>query len=126
MPEPVSSLRFQSGLPHDPFGPADLLTMKTQLKLVVVEDSVADAELLARHLAKAGLNCLINRVQTEDELIAALHRDKPDLILLDWNLPSVTGSEVLRRFKAGNQRGVGGQAQLPKVERGGRYPSQKW
>ena len=69
--------------------------MKTQLKLVVVEDSVADAELLARHLAKEGLNCSINRVQTEPEFIAALHRDKPDLILSDFSLPNFSGLRAL-------------------------------
>jgi diguanylate cyclase (GGDEF)-like protein len=69
--------------------------MKTQLKLVVVEDSVADAELLARHLAKAGLHCAINRVQTEPEFIAALHRDKPDLILSDFSLPDFSGLRAL-------------------------------
>ena len=95
MPEPVSSLHFRSGRPHDPCGVADLLTMKTQLKLVVVEDSVADAELLARHLAKAGLHCAINRVQTEPEFIAALHRDKPDLILSDFSLPDFSGLRAL-------------------------------
>src|SRR3984957_18921882 len=94
-PEPVSSLHFRSGRPHDPCGVADLLTMRTQLKLVVVEDSVADAELLARHLAKAGLHCAINRVQTEPEFIAALHRDKPDLILSDFSLPDFSGLRAL-------------------------------
>jgi diguanylate cyclase (GGDEF)-like protein len=74
---------------------ADELTVKTQLKLVVVEDSVADAELLARHLAKAGLNCVINRVQTEPEFIAALHHDEPDLILSDFSLPSFSGLRAL-------------------------------
>ncbi|HEY2464077.1 MAG TPA: EAL domain-containing protein [Steroidobacteraceae bacterium] len=69
--------------------------MKTQLKLVVVEDSVADAELLARHLAKAGLNCAINRVQTEPEFIDALHRDKPDVILSDFSLPNFSGLRAL-------------------------------
>src|ERR1700691_707908 len=69
--------------------------MRTQLKLVVVEDSVADAELLARHLAKAGLYCAINRVQTEPEFIAALHRDKPDLILSDFSLPDFSGLRAL-------------------------------
>jgi diguanylate cyclase (GGDEF)-like protein len=69
--------------------------MRTQLKLVVVEDSVADAELLARHLAKAGLHCAINRVQTEPEFIAALHRDKPDLILSDFSLPDFSGLRAL-------------------------------
>ena len=95
MPEPVSSLHFRSGRPHDPRFDADLHTMKTQLKLVVVEDSVADAELLARHLAKAGLHCAINRVQTEPEFIAALHRDKPDLILSDFSLPDFSGLRAL-------------------------------
>src|ERR1700722_394646 len=95
MPEPVSSLHFRSGRPHDPCGVADLLTMRTQLKLVVVEDSVADAELLARHLAKAGLHCAINRVQTEPEFIAALHEDKPDLILSDFSLPNFSGLRAL-------------------------------
>jgi len=65
------------------------------LKLVVVEDSVADAELLARHLAKAGLHCAINRVQTEPEFIAALHQDKPDLILSDFSLPNFSGLRAL-------------------------------
>jgi diguanylate cyclase (GGDEF)-like protein len=69
--------------------------MKTQLKLVVVEDSVADAELLARHLAKAGLNCAINRVQTESEFIAALHLSEPDLILSDFSLPNFSGLRAL-------------------------------
>jgi CheY-like chemotaxis protein len=69
--------------------------MKIPLKLVVVEDSVADAELLARHLAKAGLNCDINRVQTEPEFLAALHGDKPDLILSDFSLPEFSGLRAL-------------------------------
>jgi diguanylate cyclase (GGDEF)-like protein len=69
--------------------------MKTELRLVVVEDSVADAELLTRHLAKAGLNCVINRVQTEQEFIDALHRDKPDLILSDFSLPNFSGLRAL-------------------------------
>jgi diguanylate cyclase (GGDEF)-like protein len=95
MPEPVSNLHFRYGRPHDQPDIADLLTMKSQLKLVVVEDSVADAELLTRHLAKAGLNCLINRVQTEPEFIAALHRIKPDLILSDFSLPNFGGLRAL-------------------------------
>ena len=69
--------------------------MKTELKLVVVEDSVADAELLSRYLVKAGLNCSINRVQTEPDFIAALHRIKPDLILSDFSLPNFGGLRAL-------------------------------
>jgi diguanylate cyclase (GGDEF)-like protein len=69
--------------------------MKTKLKLVVVEDSVADAELLSRHLAKSGLDCVIDRVQTEPDFIAALHLLKPDLILSDFSLPNFGGFRAL-------------------------------
>jgi diguanylate cyclase (GGDEF)-like protein len=69
--------------------------MKTRLNVVVVEDSVADAELLARHLAKSGLDCIIERVQTEADFIDALHRVKPDLILSDFSLPNFGGLRAL-------------------------------
>jgi diguanylate cyclase (GGDEF)-like protein len=65
------------------------------LNLVVVEDSVADAELLSRHLSKAGIECVINRVQTEPEFISALHQLKPDLILSDFSLPNFSGLRAL-------------------------------
>ncbi|HEX3914766.1 MAG TPA: EAL domain-containing protein [Steroidobacteraceae bacterium] len=69
--------------------------MKTQLNLVVVEDSVADAELLSRHLSKAGIECVINRVQTEAEFLSALSQIKPDLILSDFSLPNFSGLRAL-------------------------------
>jgi hypothetical protein len=56
MPAHASNSRYRRGWPHDPHFSADELTMKTKLRLVVVEDSVADAELLERHLARAGLD----------------------------------------------------------------------
>ncbi len=95
MREPAFSLHFRSGRPHDLHRLAELLTMKTRLKLVVVEDSVADAELLTRHLAKAGLDCAIDRVQTEPEFLEALRRVKPDLILSDFSLPNFSGLRAL-------------------------------
>ena len=69
--------------------------MKAKLKLVVVEDSVADAELLERHLVRAGLDCVIERVQTEPDFIAALHLRKPDIILSDFSLPNFGGLRAL-------------------------------
>src|ERR1700678_1301167 len=95
MPVPASGSGFPREWPHDRNCPADDLTMKTQLRLVVVEDSVADAELLARHLAKSGLDCVIDRVQTEPDFIAALHRVQPDLILSDFSLPNFGGNRAL-------------------------------
>jgi diguanylate cyclase (GGDEF)-like protein len=70
-------------------------TIKSKLRVVVVEDSVTDAELLARHLAKAGLDVDIERVQTEHEFVAALQRSMPDLILSDFSLPQFDGLRAL-------------------------------
>jgi diguanylate cyclase len=69
--------------------------MSAKLQLVVVEDSVIDAELVARHLAKAGLDVVMHRVQTESELVSALHEQRPDLILSDFSLPQFSGLRAL-------------------------------
>jgi diguanylate cyclase (GGDEF)-like protein len=69
--------------------------MTTKLQLVLVEDSTADAELVARHLAKAGLDCAIHRVQTEADFISALAEVKPELIISDFALPQFDGLRAL-------------------------------
>jgi len=69
--------------------------MSAKLQLVIVEDSTTDAELVARCLAKAGLNVVIYRVQTESEFIAALKEHHPDLILSDFSLPQFSGLRAL-------------------------------
>jgi diguanylate cyclase (GGDEF)-like protein len=69
--------------------------MKTPLRVVYVEDSRSDAELAARHLAKAGLTLDVVRVETERDFVAALQEDVPDLILSDFSLPQFSGLMAL-------------------------------
>lgn len=80
--------------PQDPSwkGP---VTTETRLQLVAVEDSVTDAEIVAWHLASAGLKCHIHRVQTEPEFVSALQEIQPDLILSDFSLPQFNGLRAL-------------------------------
>jgi PAS domain S-box-containing protein/diguanylate cyclase (GGDEF)-like protein len=66
-------------------------SMDAKLRLVLVEDREADAELVARHLSKGGLDCLIRRVQTEPTFIAALREFQPDVILSDFSMPQFEG-----------------------------------
>jgi signal transduction histidine kinase/DNA-binding response OmpR family regulator len=69
--------------------------MNAKLQLIAVEDSETDAQLAARHLAKAGIDCVIHRVQTERDFISALHEMRPDLILSDFSLPQFDGLRAL-------------------------------
>jgi signal transduction histidine kinase len=69
--------------------------MPVQLQVIAVEDSATDSELVARHLAKAGLNCVIHRVETEPDFTSALQTVQPDLILSDFSLPQFDGMRAL-------------------------------
>ncbi|HEV7610520.1 MAG TPA: EAL domain-containing protein [Steroidobacteraceae bacterium] len=68
---------------------------KPSLQVIAVEDSQSDAELLARFLAKAGLVCVIRRVQTEHDFLHELSDLMPDLILSDFSLPAFDGLRAL-------------------------------
>lgn len=61
------------------------------IKILILEDSPSDAELIQRELKKSGLIFSSEIVQTQDEFIAALDNFKPDIILSDYSLPSFDG-----------------------------------
>ncbi|HEY3851799.1 MAG TPA: EAL domain-containing protein [Steroidobacteraceae bacterium] len=69
--------------------------MATKLQLLLVEDNTADAELIARHLARGRIDCAIHRVQTEADLVSALKTLKLDLIISDFSLPQFDGLRAL-------------------------------
>jgi PleD family two-component response regulator len=61
----------------------------------LVEDNPPDAEIVARHLARAKLHFSIHRVETEAELLTALAASRPDLIISDFSLPQFDGLRAL-------------------------------
>ncbi|MCR9256569.1 MAG: phosphate regulon transcriptional regulator PhoB [Alphaproteobacteria bacterium] len=69
--------------------------MKTQI--MIVEDETAIVTLLRYNLEKEGFG-LIETGDGEEALITASER-KPDLIILDWMLPMLSGIEVCRRLR---------------------------
>jgi two-component system phosphate regulon response regulator PhoB len=66
-------------------------------RILVVDDEEALLELVRYNLAKDGY--LVECVTTGEEALKAARREPPDLIVLDWMLPSVDGLEVCRRLK---------------------------
>ena len=64
-------------------------------KILIVEDDAPIAELLAYRLRKEGYDTGIAGTGAKAlQLAAGVH---PDLILLDWQLPDISGLEVCRR-----------------------------
>jgi two-component system phosphate regulon response regulator PhoB len=66
----------------------------------VIEDEAPLRELLQYNLEKEGYRVTL-AVDGEDGLLH-VEENKPDLILLDWMLPQVSGIEVCRRLRRGN------------------------
>ena len=65
------------------------------LRILSVEDSLVDRELVAAVLQFEGFTCEIVYAITEEELRGALERGAFDLILSDFTLPSFSGAQAL-------------------------------
>ncbi len=65
------------------------------VRILFVEDVGADAELAAAELRRAGLAFESLRVETREEVIAALREYRPTLVLSDFTLPAFNGMEAL-------------------------------
>jgi DNA-binding NarL/FixJ family response regulator len=69
------------------------------ISVSIVEDSDKFRETLARVLNRAeGFRCISQYPNAEDAL-KALPQDKPDVVLMDINLPGINGVECVRQLK---------------------------
>lgn len=67
----------------------------SELRVLIVEDSEDDAQLLLRELRKGGFQPEWERVETSEALETALMRRHWDIVLSDYALPSFNGIEAL-------------------------------
>ena len=73
--------------------------MKKKLHVLIVEDSADDYELIKIVLAKAGLEAICERVDTEASMSAALDRNRYDIVLSDHAMPNFNSREALRLLR---------------------------
>ncbi|AOZ68072.1 phosphate regulon transcriptional regulatory protein PhoB [Rhodobacter xanthinilyticus] len=66
--------------------------------VLVVEDESAQREVLQYNLEAEGFRVVM--AVNGDEALLMVREEKPDLIVLDWMLPNVSGIEICRRVKA--------------------------
>ena len=74
--------------------------MAVQLRVLVVEDSETDTELMLRALRQGGFEPMSERVGTATAMSAYLDAHPWDLILCDYALPGFSGAAALSLFKA--------------------------
>ena len=65
------------------------------LRILIVENDSADAELCLRELEKAGLEVTADRVQCREEFVEQIGLKSFDIVLADYRLPGWTGMDAL-------------------------------
>ncbi len=68
-----------------------------QPTVLVVEDEPAQREVLAYNLEAEGFR--VSKAANGDEALLLVDEDSPDIIVLDWMMPNLSGIEVCRRLK---------------------------
>ncbi|MEO0358040.1 MAG: phosphate regulon transcriptional regulator PhoB [Pseudomonadota bacterium] len=69
----------------------------TQPTVLIVDDEPAQREVLAYNLEAEGYAVL--RAENGEEALLLVKEESPDVIVLDWMMPQVSGIEVCRQLK---------------------------
>lgn len=74
-------------------------------KVLLVEDEPAQREVLSYNLQSEGFDVVT--AADGDEAMLLVDEEAPDIIVLDWMLPGISGIEICRRLKSKSQtRGI--------------------
>ena len=76
-----------------------------KLKILMLEDSPADAGLIQYELKKGGINFIAKIVETKTDFENALKDFDPDVVLSDHSLPQFNSLMALRMHKEYNRKG---------------------
>ncbi len=71
--------------------------MSTEPLVLIVEDDPSQREVLAYNIRAEGYRVLT--AENGDEALLSVRDERPDLVVLDWMLPNVSGIEVCRQLK---------------------------
>ncbi|MEC5386473.1 EAL domain-containing protein [Uliginosibacterium sp. H3] len=73
----------------------DAFSTQEQLRILLVEDSALDAELVSYELSRHKLQFVTRRVWSEADLVMTLAEFEPNIILSDYSMPSMNGLRSL-------------------------------
>ena len=67
------------------------------MKILIVEDEPSMVELLRYNLESEGFQ--VTSAMDGEEAMLSIEEQKPDMVLLDWMLPKLSGIEICRRLR---------------------------
>jgi two-component system, cell cycle sensor histidine kinase and response regulator CckA len=70
------------------------------IRVLLLEDNPADAELCIRRLRKAGLNAVVDVARFSQEFMDRVHSQMYDIILTDYRLPDWNGLDAFRWLRS--------------------------
>src|SRR5258705_6401520 len=76
--------------------PASSHAEPKRLRVLMVEDSPADAELLLHELKRGDYEVVATRVETADAMLSALESDSWDVVISDYSMPTFSAPEALK------------------------------
>jgi PAS domain S-box-containing protein len=77
--------------------------MSIPLRILIVEDSEDDTQLLLRALTQGGFAPFHERVETAEAMARALHEKEWDAIIADYVLPNFSAPEAMRVIREGGR-----------------------
>ena len=70
------------------------------IRALVTDDSRVMRQIVIRTLRQAGYDWDVREAADGVEALAAIRAEEPDVVLSDWNMPNMTGIELLRGLRA--------------------------
>jgi sigma-B regulation protein RsbU (phosphoserine phosphatase) len=84
--------------------------MEPSRQILIVDDDAASRALLMRMLSSAGYNC--SETDNAIDALKLIHKQKPSVLLLDFRMPKMDGTEALRQLRSDPNPDI---AQLPVI-----------
>lgn len=70
------------------------------IRVLIADDSRVMRQIVIRTLRQAGYDWDVREASDGAEALEAVRADEPDVVLSDWNMPNLTGIELLRSLRA--------------------------